>query len=169
MPDKTPRLFRVRTAEDLEHIPFEDGMAAVEVPAHLLDKLELKNFERGQSPRLDALERSIRARGFQPVEPITARIGKKGRWVVVNGGHRLTAAKHVMREFWTNLFGPKVRSVYFVLFTDPGSWTKVTGPHPPVNAPTSTEAASVRAEWEESRRRRLGIDEPPEAPSAPRG
>ena len=144
---RAPRVFRVRTVEDLDRIPFEGGMAAVEVPAHLLGALELKNFERGRSPRLDALERSIRAKGFQPVEPITARIGRKGRWVVVNGGHRLTAARNVMREFWANLFGRRVNSFYFVLFTNPDSWSKVKGPHPEVMGDTE-DAEAVRAEWE---------------------
>ncbi len=125
---RAPKIFRIRTAEDLDHIPFEDGMAAVEVPAHLLDELELRNADRGDSDRLRTLERSIRTNGFRPLEPITARIGRKGRWVVVNGGHRLTAARHVMREFWTNLFGPKVETFYFVLFLNEDSWKKVGVP-----------------------------------------
>lgn len=125
---RAPKIFRVREEADLDRIPFEDGMAAVEVPAHLLDKLHLKNEARGDSARLQQLERSIRANGYRPVEPITARVGRKGRWVVVNGGHRLTAAKHIMREFWTNLFGPKVETFYFVLFLNPDSWEKVGVP-----------------------------------------
>jgi hypothetical protein len=160
---RAPRVFRVRTAEDLDRIPFEGGMAAVEVPAHLLGALELKHFERGRSPRLDALERSIRNRGYQPLEPITARIGRKGRWVVVNGGHRLTAARNVMREFWTNLFGAKVDSLYFVLFTDPESWSKVTGPHPEV-ADDRADAQAVRAEWDRATDRMRLIRGAPKGP-----
>lgn len=127
-PTKAPKLFRVETEADLERIPFENGMAAVEVPAHLLEKLELKHADRGDSLRLRDLERSIRANGFQPLEPITARVGRRGRWIVVNGGHRITAARHIMREFWSNLFGSKVKSFYFVLFTNPDSWKKSKPP-----------------------------------------
>ncbi len=125
---RAPRLFRVRTEHDLANIPFVDGMAAVEVDARLLDRINFKNDHRGDSPRLQALERAIRANGYQPVEPITARIGRKGRWVIVNGGHRLTAARNVMGEFWTNLRGPKVRTLYFVLFLNPNSFSRTDLP-----------------------------------------
>lgn len=120
----TPKIFRVETEADLERIPFEDGMAAVEIPAHLLDHLELKHAERGDSPRLQNLLKSIRSKGFQPVEPVTARIGRRGRWIVINGGHRITAARRIMAEFWPNLFGNKVKSLYFILFTNAESWSK---------------------------------------------
>jgi hypothetical protein len=150
---RSPKVFRVETEADLDRIPFTDGMAAVELPARLLDKLELKNFERGESPRLAALERSIRASGFRPTEPITARVGRRGRWVVVDGGHRLTAARHVLKEFWTNLFGPKVETLYFVLFTDPESWRKVDPPEgaPPPGAPD--DGGATRAAWDRARQR----------------
>ena len=58
-------------------------------------------------------ERAIRSKGYNPFDPITARIGQRGKWGIVDGGHRLTAARHVMREFWSNLFAPKVRNLYF--------------------------------------------------------
>ena len=154
MKPAAPRVFRVRTEEDLDRIPFENGMAAVEVPAHLIDKLHLKNDERGDSLRLRALERSIRDRGFQTVEPITARIGRKGRWVVVDGGHRLTAARHVMREFWANLFGQRVKNFYFILFTNPDSWSTVGVPEGvEVHQNTAEEATESQTKWEEARAR----------------
>jgi hypothetical protein len=154
---KAPQIFRIQTEADLDRIPFTDGMAAVEVPVHLLDRIELKNFERGESPRLAALERSIRARGYRPLEPITARIGRKGRWVVVNGGHRITAAKHVSREFWANLFRPKVEHLYFVLFTDPDSWRDVDPP-PGVGPLTDRDGSDASREaWERARRRMRGV------------
>lgn len=156
---KAPRIFRIETEEDLDRIPFEDGMAAVEVPARLLDKLELKHDSRGDSLRLRALERSIRDRGFQPVEPITARIGRKGRWIVINGGHRITAARHVMGEFWTNLFGPKVTSFYFILFTNPESWSKKS---PPAGVVIDRESQNdeLRQRWERSEARMREIKDP---------
>ena len=150
-----PKLVRVETEEDLDRIPFKNGMAAVEVPAHLLDKLELKNADRGDSLRLRDLEKSIRNKGFRPIEPITARIGKKGRWIVVNGGHRLTAARHVMHEFWANLFGAKVNSFYFILFTNPDSWTKSGRPEGVKrDKGTSEEFEASREAWERADQRR---------------
>ena len=152
---KAPRLFRIETEADLDRIPFENGMAAVEVPADLLDKLELKHEDRGESLRLKDLERSIRANGFQPVEPITARIGRRGRWIVVNGGHRITAARHVMQEFWSNLFGKKVKSFYFVLFTNPESWSKTHRPKGIKRDKGSTDDMSAsRDAWERADMRR---------------
>ena len=103
-------------------------MAAVEVPVELLRHIEFKNDERFDSPRLDAVERSIRDRGFVPTDPIIARIGQKGKWVIVDGGHRLTAARQVAEEFWTNLLKRKVRTLYFLLFETERSWLKVGRP-----------------------------------------
>ena len=154
-----PKLFRVQTEEDLDRIPFENGMAAVEVPAHLLDKLELKHEDRGPSLRLNELTRSIRSRGFRPVEPITARVGRRGRWIVIDGGHRITAARTVMREFWTNLFGPKVETFYFVLFTNPESWAK--GDPPEGVRPDATDPDTLRAtrdSWDRAHQRAREID-----------
>lgn len=115
----------IHTAEDFDRIVFEDGMAAVEVPVELLGHIRFKNDLRLDSPRLEAVERSIRDRGFVPTDPIIARIGQKGRWVIVDGGHRLTAARSVSEEFWTNMLGPKVRTLYFLLFETDRSWAKV--------------------------------------------
>jgi len=155
---KVPKLFRVRSEEDLDRIPFQNGIAAVEVPAHLLEKLELKHDVRGDSLRLRDLERSIRANGFQPVEPITIRIGRKGRWIVINGGHRITAARHIMSEFWANLFGQKVKNFYFILFTNPESWSKAkrpSGVKKDKGKPKDFDAS--REAWERSELRRNSV------------
>ncbi len=122
---RAPRVQVLRRIEDIERIEYTDGLAAVEVPVALLDELPLVNDARMDGPRLVRLMRSIRAKGFTPSDPVICRIGMKGRWVVVDGGHRLTAAKLIAREFWTNLFGPKIDRIYFLLFTTPGSWRKV--------------------------------------------
>lgn len=150
-----PKLFRIRSEEDFDRIPFENGMAAVEVPAHLIDKIEMRDFDRGDSARLTQIERSIRANGFRPVDPIQIRIGRKGRWVVVDGGHRMTAARHVMAEFWTNLFGQKVKTFYFVLFLTPDSWGKVTPPDGvdiPVNDPKGQSES--QESWDRASKRK---------------
>ena len=129
---------RLRTIDDIGNIVFEDGVAAVEVPVELLRHIQFKNDERGDSPRLDAVERSIRDRGYVPTDPIIARIGQKARWVIVDGGHRLTAARAVAEEFWTNLLQRKVLTLYFLLYETERSWRKVgrpasagTSPFPP--------------------------------------
>jgi hypothetical protein len=116
---------RVRTAEDLAKIEFVDGMAAVEMPFALTRCIQFKNDRRETSPRLEAVEDSIRRLGYRPLEPIICRIGQKGRWVVVDGGHRLTAARKVDGEFWSNLFRRKVGDLYFLLFETPRSRTKL--------------------------------------------
>lgn len=159
---KAPKLFRVTTEADLERIPFENGMAAVEIPAHLLGKLELKHSERGDSLRLEALENSIRSKGFQPLEPITARIGRKGRWIVINGGHRITAARRIMGEFWTNLFGKKVETFYFILFTNNDSWKKSGRPDGVTKAHLKNDDYQETQDvWERSGQRNHAIDDPP--------
>ena len=120
-----PKVQYLERIEDIDAIAFTDGLAAVMVAAGLLDALPLVSHERSESERLARLRRSIRARGFVPTMPIICRIGMKGRWVVADGGHRITAARQVMDEWWTNLLGSKVRHLYFLLFTTPRSWQKV--------------------------------------------
>jgi len=115
----------IRNPEDLDHITFHDDMAAVEVPFELLDRIDFAGEVRQHGPRLARLVRRIRREGYRPVEPIICRIGMKGRWVVVDGGHRITAARKVGREWWSNLCGRKVTRLYFLLFTTAGSWSKV--------------------------------------------
>jgi len=120
-----PKVQYLNAVEDIDRITFADGLAAVEVPIALIDALPLANEIRDDDPRGKALERAIRARGYASLDPIICRIGMKGRWVVVDGGHRISAARKVAREFWTNLLWPKVRTLYFLLFTTEGSWSKV--------------------------------------------
>ena len=128
MPDtsaRAPRVQYIATEAGLDEIEFTDGLAAVEIPFALLDRVPLSNEVRQPGPRLRRLKRAIRNEGFRPVDPIICRVGMKGRWVVVDGGHRITAAREVGRECWANLFGPKVRTLYFLLFTTSGSWSKL--------------------------------------------
>lgn len=119
-----PPIQRIRAPGDLSRIVFTDGVAALEIPVDLLRHIRFKNDRRDDSPRLRAVTRSVRRDGYRPLKPIVCRIGQKGRWIVVDGGHRLTAARQVASEWWTNLFGRKVRSLYFVLFEGPRSWRK---------------------------------------------
>lgn len=146
---------RLRKVEDIDKITFEDGMAAVEVPVELLRHITFKNDERGESPRLDAVERSIRDRGFVPTDPIIARIGQKGRWIIVDGGHRLTAARHVAEEFWTNLIQRKVSTLYFILYETERSWRKIgrpeaAGPSPFAKKNAAEKTASEHPDAEQS-------------------
>ncbi|MEO1292148.1 MAG: ParB N-terminal domain-containing protein [Pseudomonadota bacterium] len=120
-----PAVQYIHNKEEIDGIVFKEGMAAVEVPVALLDELPLKNDRREVSDRLERLERSIRDRGYVPMEPIIARIGQKGRWIVIDGGHRITAARRIRNEFWTNLFGRKIYTLYFLLFETPRSWSKM--------------------------------------------
>ncbi len=114
-----PGVQRVESAADLDRVQFYNDMAQIEVPAWALDKLPFKNEERGNSERLESVMRSIRRHGYESASPIIVRLGRRGRWVVVDGGHRLTAARRVAHEFFTNIFGAKVRSVQFLLYRTP--------------------------------------------------
>lgn len=122
---KAPPVQRIATTEDLARLTFEDGVAAVTMPVEMLEHIEFKNDHRENGPRMAQLERSIMERGYVPLDPIIARIGQKGKWVVVDGGHRLTAARRVATSFWANLFHRKVGDLYFLLFTGPRSWAKM--------------------------------------------
>ncbi len=122
-----PSVQYVRTKEDLDRITFTDGVAAVEAPVELLRSIRFKNHKRGDGPRLDAILRSIRDRGYRPTDPIVARIGQKGKWVIVDGGHRLTALRRIAKSLWSRLFGRKLGTVYFLLFETDRSWTKLEG------------------------------------------
>lgn len=116
---------RIKSIGDVARIRFHDGVAAVEAPMSVVRQIKFKNHHRGPSPRLDAVENSIRENGYCPLEPIIIRIGQKGRWIVVDGGHRLTAAREVDDEFWVNLFHRRVGNLYFLLFETARSWTKL--------------------------------------------
>lgn len=124
---RQPGIQVIREARDLDEIAFHDGLAAVEVPFSLLGHIPFAGETRERGPRLERVVRSIRRKGYRPVDPIICRIGMKGRWVVVDGGHRITAARQVGREWWSNLCRPKVTRLYFLLFTTEGSWSKVRG------------------------------------------
>jgi len=166
---RAPKWQVLRSINDLDKIEYVDGMAEVEVPIALVGKLPLKNHERVDSPRLRALMASIRAKGYSSLEPIVVRIGRAGRWVVVDGGHRLTAAQLVSREYWANLFSPKVGRLSFLVYHTPLSYSRVGGT-PPVagNVPTSDDEnrASIAAPHHVSRKvvsREIG----PEAAARP--
>ncbi|MEM7024132.1 MAG: ParB N-terminal domain-containing protein [Pseudomonadota bacterium] len=116
---------RVACAEDASRIRFVDDVASVDVPVEILDQLPLKNADRTDSPRLQRVLRSIRKNGYDNFEPIVVRIGRRGRWVVHDGGHRLTAARRVSTEFLVNLFHRRVFSIYFFVFKTPLSNTKL--------------------------------------------
>lgn len=129
-PGKFPPRQRVAHAEDLANITFVNDMAEIDVPVDALDVLPLKNDERCDSPRLHHLMGAIRHHGYCSVEPVIVRLGRRGRWVVVDGGHRLTAARRVAKEFFANLFGRKVRYIHFLLYRTPLSESRLGEPEP---------------------------------------
>lgn len=114
----------MREKRDLARIVFTDGVAVVETPVALLNHIKFKNDVRGPGPRLDAVRRSIQSRGYIPTDPIVARIGQRGRWIIVDGGHRLTALRGALRSFWARLLGPPGGMVYFILYETERSWAK---------------------------------------------
>src|SRR5262249_698972 len=82
----SPGVQWVETAADLDHLEFYENMAEIEVPVAALDKLPFKNEDRGDSVRLDTVLRSIRRDGYNNAEPIIVRLGRRGRWVIVDAG-----------------------------------------------------------------------------------
>lgn len=118
----------VNNTRDLDSIVFTDDVARIQVPIEAVKRLPFKNEDRGDSDRLKTVIRSIRQNGYNNFDPIIVRIGRRGRWVIVDGGHRLTAAQIVAREFWANLFRKKVHSIYFLLFRTPLSNTRIDEP-----------------------------------------
>jgi hypothetical protein len=118
----------VETAADLDRVEFYEDMAEIEVPVAALDKLPFKNEDRGDSARLDIVMQSIRRDGYNNAEPIIVRLGRRGRWVIVDGGHRLTAARRVSKEILTNLFGRKVQTIHFLLYKTPLTNSRLNEP-----------------------------------------
>ena len=118
----------VETATDLDRVEFYQDMAEIEVPVTALDRLPFKNEDRGDSLRLDEVMRSIRRDGYNNAEPIIVRLGRRGRWVIVDGGHRLTAARRVSREILTNLFSRKVKTIHFLLYKTPLTNSRLNEP-----------------------------------------
>ena len=118
----------VESVRDLDRIEFYEDMAEIEVPVSALDKLPFKNDDRGNSARLDLVMRSIRRHGYNNAVPVIVRLGRRGRWVIVDGGHRVTAARRVSKEFLTNLFGAKVKTVHFLLYKTPLTNTRLDEP-----------------------------------------
>ena len=116
---RIPSIQWVESESDLDRLEFYEDMAEIEVPIASLSKLPFKNEDRGDSERLRYVMRAIRRDGYNNAEPIIVRLGRRGRWVVVDGGHRLTAVRRISQEFFTNLFGPKVKTVHFLLYRTP--------------------------------------------------
>ncbi len=128
-----PSVQWVENAADLDHVQFFEEMAEIEVPVSSLDKLPFKNEDRGDSERLETVMRSIRRDGYNNAEPIIVRLGRRGRWVIVDGGHRLTAARRVAKEIVTNLFRQKVKTVHFLLYKTPLTNSRLDEPEDAVS------------------------------------
>ncbi len=128
MASKWPDIQQVTGEGDFKKIRFVDDMAMIEVPVECLDNLPFKNADRSKSARLRAVEKAIRVRGYDSLQPVIVRLGRRGRWVIVDGGHRVTAARRVAKEFFTNLFGKKVRNLHFLLYRTPLSNSRLSEP-----------------------------------------
>ncbi len=122
---KLPKYQKISSVADINDIEFVDGLAEVEVPVKLLSELPLKNHERSDSPRLISLLKRMRSEGYSSSEPVIVRVGRQGRWVVVDGGHRLTAADRISKEFWTNLIHKKIGPLIFYVYETPMSYSKM--------------------------------------------
>ncbi|MEO1695274.1 MAG: ParB N-terminal domain-containing protein [Pseudomonadota bacterium] len=106
----------IASVDDLRDLTFIDDVAEVEIPVAVLKTLPFTNEERHDAARIRQLETSIRRRGYDNFDRVVARLGRRGRLSVVDGGHRLIAAQKVAREFWTNLLRPKVKTIQMIVF-----------------------------------------------------
>lgn len=111
----------IRSLADLDTLEFVDGVAEVDVPVELLDALPLVGEDRPDTERLQSVIRSIRRKGYGGGPRIIVQLDDKGGWEVIDGGHRITAARQVANEFWPNLFGRRVRVLQFALHRPPQS------------------------------------------------
>ncbi len=100
---------------DLKKLDFRQGYAIAEIDIEDLHHFQVVNAERVESPRLQRVRNAIREEGYNNLEPIMARLTPSGKIYVEDGGHRLTAAHQVNREFLSNLFGNKVDIISFLL------------------------------------------------------
>lgn len=126
--EKSPGVQWVASEDDLRKIVFVDDMAEIEIPVEALDDIPFTNMERVESDRLRVVERSIRDRGYDNFDRVVARLGRRGRLSIVNGGHRLTAARNVSKEFWTNLLRPKVKTIQMIVFRTANSGSMIGVP-----------------------------------------
>lgn len=153
-PEILPKLARLplqhlSRPRDLAQIRFVEGLATVSVDATLLRRIRFKNARRNDMARIAELRRRIAAYGYIPTTPVICRIGQKGKWVVVDGGHRLTALKHLYAHHpryrltqWAWRLGRRVPllsgmvrwlfgvpdRVYCILFLGPRSNRRTDGP-----------------------------------------
>lgn len=138
-----PGLQRIETVEDLRRIVFVEDMAEIEVPIEAFDHLPLQNAARADSERYRKVVSSIRWRGYDNFDRITARLGRRGRLSIVNGGHRLKAARQVAREWLPNLFKRKVKTIQMIVFRTANSGTMIGvpdgAPEPPVTHQTDSQ------------------------------
>ncbi|MGF1659543.1 MAG: ParB N-terminal domain-containing protein [Rubrimonas sp.] len=93
-------LQRIATPHDLDNIAFDHGLATVEVDADLVPRIAFKNARRSDAARVAAMADRIAESGYRPLTPVICRIGRKGKWVVVDGGHRLSALRQLYSENW---------------------------------------------------------------------
>lgn len=98
-----------------------NGLAEVELTLDQIEKLHLVNAGRATDPeneRYWRLVRAMRREGYASAEPL--RIFFTGeRFVLVDGGHRLNAARRVAREWLVNLFAEKVTTIPCLVTPDP--------------------------------------------------
>jgi len=114
---------RVRTEDDILKLRLQDGFIVAEVDPALFISANIRNAERQSGPRLHKVVRSIMSKGYRPTMPITLRVGPDGVAEVLDGGHRITALRHILRHPIRRRLAPPISSVYVVVFVDKLSWT----------------------------------------------
>jgi len=89
------------------------GFAEVDLTLDQIQKLHLINDDRGmdrENERFWKLVRAIRDHGYASSDPLRI-FYLDDSFVLVDGGHRLTAARKVAEEWLSNLFREKVHYI----------------------------------------------------------
>ncbi len=89
------------------------GFAEVDLTLDQIQKLHLINDDRGmdrENERFWKLVRAIRDHGYASSDPLRI-FYLDDSFVLVDGGHRLTAARKVAQEWLSNLFREKVNYI----------------------------------------------------------
>lgn len=103
----------------------DHGFAEVDLTLDQIRKLHLVNDDRvteRENPRFWRLVNAIRDHGYSSSDPLRI-FYLDGTFVLIDGGHRLNAARKVAEEWLSNLFREKVH--YISCLVTPGPLDKM--------------------------------------------
>ena len=106
-------IIKGRVKKSIKKQIHRQGFAAVDLTLDQIEKLNLVNDDRGtdrENERFWRLVRAIRDNGYASSDALRI-FYLEDRFVLVDGGHRLNAARKVAKEWLSNLFQEKVHYI----------------------------------------------------------